>query len=62
MQRFTEVRFLIVVHFCIFSQTTKLFVGNIAPGSSQSVLRSMFEKYGKVMECDIIKDYAFVVR
>ncbi|CAF2370863.1 unnamed protein product [Rotaria sp. Silwood2] len=39
---------------------TKLYIGNIAPSVSSTELKELFEKYGKVLECDIIKDYAFV--
>jgi len=40
---------------------TKLYIGNISPSVSSTELKELFEKYGKVLECDIIKDYAFVV-
>jgi RNA recognition motif-containing protein len=40
---------------------TKLYIGNIPPSASSTELTELFEKYGKVLECDIIKDYAFVV-
>ena len=30
--------------------------------ADNSELQSMFEKYGDVKECDIVKNYAFVVR
>ena len=40
---------------------TKLYIGNIPPTVSSNELSELFEKYGKVLECDIIKDYAFVV-
>ena len=40
---------------------TKLYIGNIASSVSSTELTELFEKYGKVLECDIIKDYAFVV-
>lgn len=40
---------------------TKLYVGNIPAQVSSRELTELFEKYGKVLECDIIKDYAFVV-
>lgn len=40
--------------------TTKLFVGNLPETISVSALRKEFEAFGKVMECDIVKDYAFV--
>jgi RNA recognition motif-containing protein len=48
-------------HFTI-TMPTKLYVGNIPSSVSSRELTELFEKYGKVMECDIIKDYAFVVR
>lgn len=40
---------------------TKLYVGNIPASVNSRELTELFEKYGKVLECDIIKDYAFVV-
>lgn len=40
---------------------TKLYIGNISSSVSSNELTELFEKYGKVLECDIIKDYAFVV-
>ncbi len=40
---------------------TKLYIGNIPTSVSSTELTELFEKYGKVLECDIIKDYAFVV-
>ncbi|UJR15906.1 hypothetical protein I4U23_002827 [Adineta vaga] len=39
---------------------TKLYIGNIPQAISSTELKELFEKYGKVLECDIIKDYAFV--
>ncbi|CAF0819184.1 unnamed protein product [Rotaria sordida] len=39
---------------------TKLYIGNISHSVSSTELKELFEKYGKVLECDIIKDYAFV--
>ena len=41
---------------------TKLYIGNIPSSVSSTELKELFEKYGKVLECDIVKDYAFVVR
>lgn len=38
--------------------STKLHVGNIACTNQE--LRAKFEEYGAVMECDIVKNYAFV--
>jgi len=42
--------------------TQKLFVGNIADGTTSQELRSLFETYGEVMEADVINDknYGFV--
>ncbi|XP_029944091.1 RNA-binding protein 4.1-like [Salarias fasciatus] len=40
--------------------TTKLHVSNLGEGVTSEVLRAKFEEFGPVMECDIVKDYAFV--
>lgn len=40
---------------------TKLYIGNVPSAVSSTELKELFEKYGKVLECDIVKDYAFVV-
>lgn len=40
---------------------TKLYIGNVPGSVTSTELKELFEKYGKVLECDIIKDYAFVV-
>ncbi|KAG9475320.1 hypothetical protein GDO78_003646 [Eleutherodactylus coqui] len=40
--------------------TWKIFVGNVGTDCDASELRTMFEEYGKVIECDVVKDYAFV--
>lgn len=40
--------------------TTKLHVGNISSECTNQELRAKFEEYGPVVECDIVKDYAFV--
>lgn len=39
----------------------KIFVGNLNPSSKSQDLRKRFELYGKVTECDIVNNYAFVV-
>lgn len=39
----------------------KIFVGNLNPSSKSVDLRKRFELYGKVNECDIVNNYAFVV-
>ncbi|VDM02802.1 unnamed protein product [Schistocephalus solidus] len=38
----------------------KIFVGNLNPSSKALDLRKRFELYGKVTECDIVNNYAFV--
>lgn len=40
--------------------STKLHVSNISSDCTNQELRSRFEEYGPVVECDIVKDYAFV--
>lgn len=41
--------------------TFKIFIGNVNPGTSVELIRPLFEKYGKVVECDVVKNYGFVV-
>ncbi|XP_049601252.1 RNA-binding protein 4.1-like [Syngnathus scovelli] len=38
----------------------KIFIGNLACNTSVEELRALFEKYGKVTECDIVKNFGFV--
>lgn len=38
----------------------KIYVGNLPPQARSSDLRELFEKFGRVVECDILKDYGFV--
>lgn len=40
---------------------SKVYVGNIPTNSSPDEVKALFEKYGTVSDCDIIKNYAFVV-
>ncbi|KAF3818683.1 hypothetical protein GH733_012100 [Mirounga leonina] len=40
--------------------STKLHVGNISPTCANKELWAKFGEYGPVIECDIMKDYAFV--
>lgn len=39
---------------------TKLYVGNIAESHNSDELRQLFDKYGNVVEFDILKDFGFV--
>jgi len=38
----------------------KIFVGNIADGVTSQQMRELFEKYGRVTECDVLGTYGFV--
>ena len=38
----------------------KIYVGNIPLSARNSELKELFEKFGKVAECDILKDFGFV--
>ncbi|CAJ0944186.1 unnamed protein product [Ranitomeya imitator] len=40
--------------------STKLHVSSISPDCTSDELREKFEEYGAVLECDIVKDFAFV--
>ncbi|XP_075238307.1 RNA-binding protein lark-like isoform X2 [Lycorma delicatula] len=42
------------------SGTFKIFVGNLVDKTTSADIRPLFEKYGKVVECDIVKNYGFV--
>lgn len=41
-------------------KTTKIYVGNLPDGCTTDELKAVFEEYGKVAECDIVKNYGFV--
>lgn len=41
--------------------TVKIFIGNLPDGSKAADVRALFGKYGTVVECDIIRNYGFVV-
>lgn len=41
--------------------TTKIFVGNLADNVKANQVRALFAKYGTVVECDIVRNYGFVV-
>lgn len=45
---------------CSSSGTFKIFVGNLADKTPVTDIRPLFEKYGKVVECDVVKNYGFV--
>ncbi|XP_075238299.1 RNA-binding protein lark isoform X2 [Lycorma delicatula] len=40
--------------------TFKIFVGNLVDKTTSADIRPLFEKYGKVVECDVVKNYGFV--
>lgn len=40
--------------------TFKIFVGNLLESVSSSDIKPLFEKYGKVVECGVVKNYGFV--
>ncbi|KAJ7307479.1 hypothetical protein JRQ81_009500 [Phrynocephalus forsythii] len=40
--------------------TFKIFVGMLSPECTSQDLRQLFEEFGPVVECSIVKDYAFV--
>ncbi|XP_053575948.1 RNA-binding protein 14 [Bombina bombina] len=42
------------------NNTWKIFIGNVSSACHVAELRGMFEMYGRVVECDIVKDFAFV--
>ncbi|XP_029109198.1 RNA-binding protein 14b isoform X3 [Scleropages formosus] len=42
------------------SNTVKLFVGNLALDTSQEELSAIFEPYGSVVSCSVLRQFAFV--
>ncbi|XP_029341308.1 RNA-binding protein lark-like [Acyrthosiphon pisum] len=40
--------------------TTKIFVGNLSETTKENEVRELFERYGTVVECDIVRTYGFV--
>jgi len=40
--------------------TFKIFVGNLSDTTKTQDIKPLFEKYGKVVECDVVKNYGFV--
>lgn len=41
--------------------TVKIFIGNLSSETQAEDVRVLFEKYGTVAECDVLKNYGFVV-
>lgn len=41
--------------------TVKIFLGNLSSKTTAEQLRPLFEKYGEVVECDVLKNFGFVV-
>lgn len=41
-------------------KATKIFVGNLPPETKSADVHKLFKKYGTVIECDVIRNYAFV--
>ncbi|XP_067129273.1 uncharacterized protein [Centruroides vittatus] len=39
---------------------TKIYIGNLPESCQNKDMQQLFEKYGKVEECDVIKNYGFV--
>lgn len=42
------------------SNTVKLFVGNLALDTTQEELSAIFEPYGQVVSCSVLRQFAFV--
>ncbi|XP_077299304.1 RNA-binding protein lark isoform X2 [Arctopsyche grandis] len=40
--------------------TFKIFIGNLSEKTTSNDLRPLFEKYGTVVECDVVRNYGFV--
>ncbi|KAL5008095.1 hypothetical protein ScPMuIL_013676 [Solemya velum] len=40
--------------------TTKIFIGNLSSETQSADLRQLFQKFGKVAECDVLRNYGFV--
>lgn len=41
-------------------QSFKLFIGNLDEQTKANDIRPLFEKYGKILECDVVKNYGFI--
>ncbi|CAG5118903.1 unnamed protein product [Candidula unifasciata] len=40
--------------------TIKIFLGNLSSDTTAEKIRPLFEKYGEVVECDVLKNFGFV--
>ncbi|XP_055879259.1 RNA-binding protein lark-like isoform X2 [Biomphalaria glabrata] len=40
--------------------TIKIFLGNLSSETTSDKIRPLFEKYGQVVECDVLKNFGFV--
>lgn len=38
----------------------KIFIGNLSSDTTGDDLRPLFERYGRVSECDVVRNYGFV--
>lgn len=59
----TSVRNVIALFLCSAmdkSHTVKLFVGNLALDTTQEELSAIFEPYGQVVSCSVLRQFAFV--
>jgi len=39
----------------------KIFVGNLSSDTTVEDIQPMFESYGQVTECDVLRNFGFVV-
>src|SRR5689334_10813088 len=42
------------------SSLYKIYVGNLPSSTRISELKELFEKFGAVMQCDVLKDFGFI--
>ena len=61
----TVIFFFFFFHMQVFwlykNMTIKIFIGNLSGDTEADDVRVLFEKYGTVVECDVLKNYGFVV-
>lgn len=43
------------------TESFKFFIGNLADKTLATDLRPLFEKFGSIVECDVVKNYGFVL-